>query len=74
MVSIQHTRQKSAPAPAGNKINKLCYTAAETCAILSISRKTLSRLSARGCLKSLKALRTRLYPASELLRFVEESK
>ena len=74
MVSIQHTRQKSTSTSAGNKVNKLCYTAAEACALLSISPKTLTRLSARGCLKSLKALRTRLYPASELLRFVEESR
>jgi len=74
MVSIQHARKKPASHLADNKVNKLCYNAAETCAALSISQKTLSRLSARGCLKSLKALRTRLYPASELLRFVEESK
>jgi len=53
---------------------KLCYTTAEACAALSVSPKTLARLAARGCPKSLKALRTKLYPHSELLRFMEESK
>ena len=55
-------------------MEKLAYNAAETCQVLAISRKTLSRLMERKLLRPLKVLRTHLFTRAELDRFLEESK
>ena len=60
--------------PSKRPVEKLCYNAAETCQVLGISRKTLSRLMERKLLRSLSVLRTHLFTRAELDRFLEESK
>ena len=60
--------------PAKRPMEKLCYTAAETCQVLAVSRKTLARLMERKLLRPLKLLRTHLFTRAELDRFLEESK
>lgn len=53
-------------------LEKRCLTAAETCVVLSISRKTLQRLETRGLLKPLKVLRTKLYTREAIENFIQE--
>jgi excisionase family DNA binding protein len=52
---------------------RLAYTMAETAKILGVSYITVHRLLKRGHLKSSKALRHKLIPASEIQRFLRET-
>ena len=52
---------------------KLSLTAGETCEAIGISKRTLRRLELRGLLRSSRALRTKRFPMSEIVRFLEET-
>jgi len=70
------TRQPSASAKLilpGLSSLKLAYTSRELCESLGVCRRTLSRLEDRGILRSSKALRTKLYPRTEVERFLRET-
>ena len=53
--------------------SKAAYTTAQVCQLLSISPRTLKRLCDRQLIRKSKALRTGLFPASEIRRFLEET-
>lgn len=61
-------------ATGQDSIERLAFTTKETCQSLGISRTALWRLEKRGLIKSSSALRTRLYPRAEILRFLEATK
>jgi len=54
--------------------NRLAFTAKETCEMLGISLKTLSRLEQRQLLLPLKALRKKLYTLESINKFLEDVK
>jgi excisionase family DNA binding protein len=60
--------------PNTSPLEKRCFTATEICAVLGISRKTLQRIERRGLIKSLKVIRTKLFPLEELNRFLKEAR
>jgi len=54
---------------------KLALTTREACEALGgISPRSLARLEARSLIRSSKALRHKLWPVSEINRFLEETK
>lgn len=55
-------------------LERMAYRTKEACAVLGISRATLWRIERRGLIKSSRALRTRLYPRTEIERFLEATK
>ena len=61
------------PQATGHPSLKLAYTATETCQLLGISPRSLRRLEARHAIRSSKALRKKLFPATEIVRFLEET-
>jgi DNA-binding XRE family transcriptional regulator len=52
---------------------RLAYSRNELAALLGISARSLKRLEDRGLIKSSKALRTKLYPHHEVMRFLDRS-
>jgi len=71
----KRARQANGMEPSAKRpLEKLAYNAAETCQVLGISRKTLSRLMERKLIRSLSVIRTHLFSRAELDRFLEESK
>ena len=55
-------------------IHKLAYTRTEAAELLGINPISLDRLAKRGLINPSRALRRPLYPHSELLRFLEETR
>ncbi len=55
-------------------IRKLAYTRTEAAKLLGINPITLDRLAKRGLIRPSRAIRRPLYPHSELLRFLEETR
>ena len=53
---------------------KLAYTRTEAAKLLCINPISLDRLAKRGLINPSRALRRPLYPHSELLRFLEETR
>lgn len=51
----------------------MAYTAKEVCESLGISAKTLSRLEQRGLIRHSVAIRKKLYPRTEIERFLAET-
>jgi excisionase family DNA binding protein len=58
---------------ASQILPRLAYTMQETAKILGVSYITVHRLLKRGLLKSSRALRHKLIPATEIERFLRES-
>jgi len=54
------------------KPERRAYTAKETCEMLNISRKTLSRWEKRSLLVPLKVSRKKLFSKESIDRFMEE--
>lgn len=55
-------------------VKRLAYNTEQTCFMLGgVCPRTLKRLEQRGLIRSSKALGIRLYPASELERFLRET-
>jgi len=54
--------------------HKLAYTRTEAAKLLGINPITLDRLAKRGLINPSRAIRRPLYPHSELIRFLEETK
>lgn len=52
---------------------KLSYTSAEAAEALGISVRSLRRLEIRGLIRCSKALGKKLYPLTEIQRFLEET-
>ena len=53
---------------------KLAYTRTEAAKLLGINPITLDRLAKRGLITPSRAIRRPLYPHTELIRFLEETK
>ena len=53
---------------------KLAYTRTEAAKLLGINPITLDRLAKRGLINPSRAIRRPLYPHTELIRFLEETK
>jgi rhamnose utilization protein RhaD (predicted bifunctional aldolase and dehydrogenase) len=64
----------AALSDGGKRPLRLALTTAETCAALAISPRSLKRLSDRGLLKPSMALRTKMWPVAEIIRFLETTK
>ena len=54
--------------------HKLAYTRTEADKLLVINPITLDRLAKRGLINPSRAIRRPLYPHTELIRFLEETK
>ena len=54
--------------------HKLAYTQTEAAKLLGINPITLDRLAKRGLINPSGAIRRPLYPHTELIRFLEETK
>ncbi len=54
----------------GPALPRLAYTMRETAEIIGVDYQTVYRLSKRGLLRSSTALRTNLFPKSEIERFL----
>ncbi len=52
---------------------RMAYTMRETAAILGVEYQTVYRLCKRGLLRSSTALRTKLFPVSEIERFLNST-
>lgn len=50
---------------------RMAYSKKETADMLGISKISLERLEARGLIKSSKALRHKMYPLTEIERFLK---
>jgi hypothetical protein len=61
------------PALSANSQTKLAYSRSELAGLLGISTKSIQRLENRGQLCSLKALRKKIYPHREVMRFLSET-
>lgn len=55
------------------ELPRLAYSVAEAAQMLCLSSKSIYRLIDRGLLRCSKALRHKLIPKQELLRFLEET-
>jgi len=73
MVSALIASQQPHPKSLKQNNSKLAYTAKEASESLGISIKTLSRLEQRGLLRRSLALRKKLYPRTEIERFLNET-
>lgn len=62
--------EKQSDAPA---LTRLAFTTKETAHILGLSYPTIIRLNQRGLLKSSTALRHKLFPKTEIERFLKTS-
>ena len=54
--------------------HKLAYTRTEAADLLGINPITLDRLAKRGLIRPSRAIRRPLYPHTELIRFLEDTK
>lgn len=70
MNSDTPTQNKTSDTPA---LPRLAYSMRETAQILGVDYQTVYRLTKRGLLRSSSALRTKLFPVSEIQRFLAES-
>lgn len=52
---------------------RLAYTMRETAEIIGVNYQTIYRLSKRGLLRSAGGLRTKLFPRSEIERFLSST-
>lgn len=69
------TGSKTNNTLTGTTADPRCYSTAVAAKMIGVCPKKLRQLEReRGCPKSLKALRKKLWPHSELVRFVEESR
>jgi hypothetical protein len=59
-----------AAEPALPALPRLAYTMRETAAVIGVNYQTVYRLAKRGLLKSSGGLRTKLFPVSEIERFL----
>jgi len=64
VLAAENGAKPSAPAP-------LVYTIPEAAALLNVSHKTIRRLLDRGFLTSSSALRKKLIPREQLIRFLK---
>ena len=72
--TINQISRQAHPASSAVRNRRLAFTIEETCDLLGgISPRSLSRLEERGFLRSSKALRRKLYPLSELERFLNNT-
>ena len=55
-------------------VHKLAYTRTEAAKLLGINPITLDRLAKRGLILPSRAIRRPLYPHTELVRFLEDTK
>lgn len=62
----------AAPPPPKSLPPKLAFTLKELSQELGISKVSIYRLEARGLLRSLPYLRTKIYPRAEVERFLRE--
>lgn len=60
-------KEKQSDKPA---LPRLAYTMRETAEVLGVDYQTVYRLSKRGLLRSSTSLRTKLFPVSEIERFL----
>jgi predicted DNA-binding transcriptional regulator AlpA len=60
-------------SPGQTSIERLAFTTEETATALGIDRTSVWRLVKRGLLRPSKALRTPLFPRSEIQRFLAET-
>jgi predicted site-specific integrase-resolvase len=60
--------------PGSQTVEKLAYSAKETCAAIGVSSVTLWRLSQRGSLRPVQGLRHRLFARAEIERFLSGNK
>ena len=65
----QHRQSKK----SSGSLPKLSYTSAEAAEALGISVRSLRRLEIRGLIRCSKALGKKLYPLTEIQRFLEET-
>lgn len=59
------TKKSDAPA-----LPRLAYSMRETASLLGVNYQTVYRLNKRGLLRSSSALRTKLFPVTEIERFL----
>jgi hypothetical protein len=64
-----HTQRASGPGQF-----RLAYTRTEAAKLLGINPITLDRLAKRGLIRPSRAIRRPLYPHTELVRFLEDTK
>lgn len=57
----------------GPALPRLAYTMRETAHVLGVDYQTVYRLTKRGLLKSSGGLRTKLFPISEIQRFLSST-
>ena len=62
--------KNQAAAPVLSALPRLAYSMRETASILGVNYQTVYRLNKRGLLKSSGALRTKLFPVTEIERFL----
>jgi hypothetical protein len=75
MVNMPTRKQSDAqtlPSSANptNTLPRMAFTMRETAALLGVNYQTVYRLNKRGLLRSSSALRTKLFPATEIQRFL----
>jgi predicted site-specific integrase-resolvase len=64
----------SLPKEAANPgLPRFSYTMRETAQIIGVNYQTVYRLNKRGLLRSSSALRTKLFPADEIQRFLRDT-
>ena len=73
MVSTLLASTATGPVHGKRDTAKLAYNTKELCAVLGISSRSLIRLEQRGLIRSSKVLRTKLYPHTEVERFLQDT-
>lgn len=68
MQNVPTANQSEAPA-----LQRLAYSMGETAELLGVSYQTVYRLNKRGLLKSSSAIRHKLFPKTEIERFLAKS-
>jgi hypothetical protein len=58
----------------GPALPRLAYTMRETAAVLGLNYQSVYRLTKRGLLRSSGGLRTKLFPVTEIQRFLQETR
>jgi hypothetical protein len=69
-MSLSHHTQRA----SGPEQIRLAYTRIEAADLLGINPITLDRLAKRGLIRPSRAIRRPLYPHTELIRFLEDTK
>ncbi len=67
------TESKEKTSEQTQALPRMAFTMRETAKILGVEYQTVYRLSKRGLLKSSTALRTKLFPATEIERFLSST-